>query len=89
MDVLACGKYQDYDFFANGMWLSVVTMTTVGFGDFYPMTYFGRVTIILASFIGTFIISMTMVSLESTKNFSLPEFKSYRLIYRLSLRKHI
>jgi len=89
VDILECGKIQDYSFQTNGYWLAVVTMTTVGFGDFYPMTYFGRITIIFASFVGTFVISMTMVSLNRTKDFSLQENKSFTLIRRLSVRKKI
>ena len=42
-------------------------MTTVGFGDFYPRSYFGRITIIIACFVGIFIVSMTMVSLTKSK----------------------
>jgi hypothetical protein len=67
----------------------MVTMTTVGFGDLYPRSYFGRITIIIACFSGVFIISMTMVSLNKTKEFSLQEGKSFTLIRRLGVRKRI
>lgn len=66
-----CGNYQDYSYITNAIWLCVVTMTTVGFGDFYPRTYFGRITIIFASFCGSFIVAMIMVSLINSKEFTL------------------
>lgn len=53
------------------MWEVVVTMTTVGFGDFFPRTYCGRITIIFACFTGIFLVSMMMVTLTKTKDFNL------------------
>lgn len=64
-------------------------MTTVGFGDFYPKTFIGRTTIVLAAFIGNFIISLVMVALNSSKEFSLSENKSFTLVRRLLLRRRI
>ena len=43
------------------MWLSVVTMTTVGFGDFYPRTHFGRVIGSFSAVIGIFWMSLTIM----------------------------
>jgi len=59
-------------------------MTTVGFGDFFPVTYFGRLTIIVACFMGTFIISLTMVTMNNSKDFSIMEGKSFVLLRRIT-----
>ena len=67
----------------------MVTMTTVGFGDYYPVTYFGRLVIIISCFTGIFIVSMTMVTLNNSKNFSLIEGKSFTLLRRLTHRKKV
>ena len=67
----------------------MVTMTTVGFGDFYPVTYFGRGSIFIACYIGTFLVSMTMVSLNNSKDFSFMEGKSFVLLNRLTVRKRV
>eukprot|EP00741_Cyanophora_paradoxa_P005975 tig00000955_g5793.t1 len=38
--------------FANIMWMTMITIFTVGYGDVYPLTHEGRVVAILASFSG-------------------------------------
>ena len=48
-------------------------MTTVGFGDYYPNTHLGRFVIILASFWGVFLVSMTVVTLTNSSEFSIAE----------------
>eukprot|EP00347_Sterkiella_histriomuscorum_P008005 403346731 len=82
-------KYQDYSFLWNGWWLVMVTMTTVGFGDYYAVTSFGRATTFLACYTGTFIVSMTMVTMYNSKDFSQQEKKSFVLLKRLTLRKNV
>jgi hypothetical protein len=39
-------------------------MTTVGFGDIYPGTTFGRIVILLAAIWGAFLISLLILSVE-------------------------
>ena len=45
-------------------------MTTVGFGDYFPTTLPGKATILIACFSGIFIVSMTMVTLNGSKDYS-------------------
>ena len=59
-------------------------MTTVGFGDFFPVTYFGRLTIIVACFVGIFVISLTMVTMNNSKDHSMMERKSFVLLRRIT-----
>lgn len=61
-------------------------MTTVGFGDFFPVTYFGRLTIIVACFVGIFVISLTMVTMNNSKDHSMMERKSFVLLRRITQR---
>ena len=59
----------DFDNFFQSIWVIVVTMTTVGFGDLVPYSFVGRVIIMITSFWGAFIISLVIVSV--TKIFEL------------------
>lgn len=36
---------------ANAVWMSLVTITTVGFGDHFPITFLGRLTTVVSLFI--------------------------------------
>lgn len=71
------------------MWCIFVSMTTVGYGDFYPKTHLGRFIVIIACVIGTYFVSMMMVFMTQKSILNETEFKAYKLITRLKLRKEI
>jgi hypothetical protein len=52
----------DFDEYFTAIWCIVITMTTVGFGDTVPFSYFGRSVIIITAFWGAFLISLLIVS---------------------------
>jgi hypothetical protein len=81
------GNYQDYSLYNNSWWLIVVTMTTVGYGDYFPRTHLGRFIIILACFCGVFLVSLTIVSLTKTSDFSYGEKNAYEILHRLIQKK--
>lgn len=58
----------DISDFRNAIWLTFITMTTVGYGDFYPRTSFGRVVDVILVIWGTFIVSLMIVVLTNTLN---------------------
>jgi len=64
-------SYQDYTFMWNGWWLIVVTMTTVGFGDFFAKTYLGRAVSIIACFYGVFLVSLMVVTLARSSEMNI------------------
>ena len=38
----------DLDHYSNGVWLALVSMTGIGYGDFYPQTILGRLFAVVA-----------------------------------------
>jgi hypothetical protein len=52
------------------MWCIIITMTTVGFGDYFPSTHLGRSVGVLACLWGTFLLSLMTVALTNTIQFT-------------------
>ena len=79
---------QDWTYLWNGMWCILITMTTVGYGDFYPMTYLGRFLGISACYLGTFLTSLAIVSLTISLEFEPIQAKAYKnaLRYREKMK---
>lgn len=74
---------QNFNNIANPVWLSIVTMTTVGYGDFYPKSNPSRIVGILCSFYGVYLISLFVIALENLLYFDQSEEISFELISRL------
>lgn len=74
---LSESSQQDYSYIWNSMWLVMLTMTTVGYGDFFPRTHFGRFIIVLACLWGIFLISLMIVTLTNFILFKNEESRSF------------
>lgn len=64
--VLGDENGMDFESLENSIWCVIITMTTVGYGDFYPRTLFGRILDIIIAIWGIFIVSMMVVVLSNT-----------------------
>jgi hypothetical protein len=75
----------DYSDYGNCFWNVLVTMTTVGYGDYYPKTNLGRFIAIITSVIGLVLLCFLVIALNSNFNLSVNEEKVIFLInkYRL------
>jgi len=62
------------------MWCTIITMTTVGYGDYYPKTHIGRLIGVIACLWGNFITSIMVVSLTFSSEFTPQQRKAYDLI---------
>jgi potassium intermediate/small conductance calcium-activated channel subfamily N protein 2 len=73
----------DLNFLSNCFWLVIVTMTTVGYGDYFPRSHFGRFVGVIACIIGMLILSMIVVSLSVIFEFSQDEKKAYERLKKV------
>ena len=48
--------------FFNAIWFIVVTITTVGYGDIYPHTVYGKCVAMIAALLGALLISFFVLS---------------------------
>ena len=78
--------FQDYDNFLNVMWLTTVTMTTVGFGDYFCKSHLGRLMSTIVAFLGILNISLLLVSLDRTTKLNQFQALSYEFINKLQAR---
>ena len=66
----------------NSAWLTIITMTTVGYGDMYARTNFGRFFSVIAFIIGNVLISLIIVVFSQVANFMPAEAKAYNVLIK-------
>jgi hypothetical protein len=75
----------DFNRYFTAIWCIIITMTTVGYGDEFPGTDFGKVIAIVASLWGTFLISILI--LVAGQVFALNSNEQKALCHLLQTRK--
>lgn len=84
------GLYQytdtdNFNNFFNTIWYVLITMTTVGYGDFNVMTNEGRVIAMCSCIFGSFLISLLLLTLANFLNHTKNELTMYRILERAEL----
>lgn len=69
----------------NSIWCIIITMTTVGFGDYYPSSIIGRIIGIISCFNGVFLISMLVATITNVLNLSSHEQNVYMILEKVNL----
>lgn len=72
--------------FMNSLWLILITVTTVGYGDYFPQTPLGRIIILFVAIWGTFIVSIIVVVVSNTLNMEKSEVRTAKILNKLHLR---
>lgn len=69
----------------NCLWCIIITMTTVGYGDYLPSSGAGRFFGILSCFCGVFLLSMLIVAITNILNLKGNEKSIYLILERVDL----
>ena len=64
----------------------MVTMTTVGYGDGFPLTHLGRFITFIGCILGTLLVSLMVVSLTNTSELSIGELRVYNEMIKLDVK---
>lgn len=80
---------QNYRNIFSCMWNVIITLSTVGYGELYPKTLFGRFIGIIICFWGVIILSIFVVTITGFLEFSINEDKSYSLLVNLLYKKQL
>jgi hypothetical protein len=82
--------YTNIDYsYKNTLWLVLISMTTVGYGDFYPCTTPGRIVVILACIWGVIILSLIVLALTTQLEPTTAQATSYSLLERLQFQQQL
>ena len=76
-------------YWSNSIWTTFVTALTIGYGDCFPRTYFGRVISIATGIFGYVIFSLLVISIVSMKDFDAVERKLFNSIDIKTLRSKL
>lgn len=61
-------------------------MATVGYGDYYPVSNFGRIVGVFVCLWGVFVVSIAVATLNNLLEFSRGEFKAFVILEKLRLK---
>lgn len=76
----------DFSSYNNALWQVLITMTTVGYGDFYPVTHPGRIVTILVCVWGVMLMSLVVLVLMNLLELAGPEAASRTIMTRLEFK---
>jgi hypothetical protein len=76
----------DFRSYENCIWNTFVTMYTVGYGDYYQVTNFGRLICIINSLCGSIMVSLTVITIQNSLSVNIEESKVVEFLDRLNDR---
>jgi hypothetical protein len=71
------------------VWNVIITLSSVGYGEIYAQSFFGRLVAIMICFWGVFFVSTLVVAVSEQLEFTNLEGRAYNLLVRLLLKKKI
>ena len=73
-------NYYTLDQYFNSFYMTIITITTVGYGDITPISYFGRMIMMCAALVGALLISLLVLTVSNTFELTPIQTKVFRKI---------
>lgn len=67
-----------YEKEANPYWNVIIVMTTVGYGDLFPVTHYGRLFSVMSMFMGQFVTSLILLGMAIASGLEMEESKAFK-----------
>ena len=74
---------QNFDKVSNPFWMSIITMTTVGYGDFFPKSFYSRLIGLICAFYGVYLVSLFVVVMDNFLIMNSGQERAYDLLESL------
>lgn len=71
----------------DSIWCTIVTMTTVGYGDVIPQVRLSRAVVVCACFFGSFLVSLIVVTITNFAMLSPQELNAYHMIEKRTMEQ--
>lgn len=71
---------QNFASYQNAVWNCAITMSTVGYGDLFPTTIFGRMVGVLCTMWGAFVFSMIVFTFQSLLELGTRQSEAFKAI---------
>ena len=72
---------------SQAYWISLLSLTTVGYGDDVPKSHLGRIMVVLLVYVGSILIPLQIAIVERLLQFNMQEERMIR-VYRMEQRRH-
>ena len=82
-------EINNYNSFLNCFWNVFVTMTTVGYGDYYPLDFLGRFITFFIALSGNLLVALIIVGFQNKTELSINEKNALNFIQRLEQKDNI
>ena len=82
-------ELMNFSTYFNCLWFVAMTMTTVGYGDMFPITLMGKLFSFIICLFGSFFISLSFVSLLKMITLNQQQNRALCLIQTLSLKQRL
>ena len=75
--------------YVNAVWCTLITMTTVGYGDYFPISHWGRLFGLTVCILGFIYVALLVVAITNMLVFTPVEEQSHLLLTRLGQKDKV